>query len=121
MGIKERAKELRYKTPAVFVAMKKKETPIIAKVLAGFVVVYTLSPIDLIPDFIPILGLIDDIIILPILIKLVIRLIPNKLWEECLQEAKNLWIDGKPKKWYYAIPFVTIWILILYFVVRLFV
>lgn len=60
--------------------------------------VYTLSPIDLIPDFIPILGLIDDIIILPILIKLVIRLIPNKLWEECLQEAKNLWIDGKPKK-----------------------
>jgi len=81
MGIKERAKELRYKAPAVFVAMKKKETPIIAKVLAGFVVVYTLSPMDLIPDFMPILGLIDDIIILPILIKLVIRLIPKKLLE----------------------------------------
>ena len=121
MGIKERAKELRYKAPAVFLAMKKKETPILAKVLAGFVVVYTLSPIDLIPDFIPILGLIDDIIILPILIKLVIRLIPATLWEDCLQETKDLWVNGKPKKWYYAIPFVIIWILIVYFVVRLFI
>ena len=121
MSIKERAKELQYKVPAVYIAMRKKETPILAKILAGFVVIYTLSPVDLIPDFIPILGLVDDIIILPILISFVIKLIPDNIWEECQIEAKNLWLNGKPKKWYYAIPFVVVWLVIIYFIVIIFI
>ncbi|MDY0318293.1 MAG: DUF1232 domain-containing protein, partial [Candidatus Izemoplasmatales bacterium] len=60
MKLKERAKQLKTDIPAVFIAMKRKETPFLAKILAAITIVYALSPIDLIPDFIPILGYLDD-------------------------------------------------------------
>ena len=113
MDLKERAKKLKYDVPAVFIAMKKKETPIIAKILAGITVAYALSPIDLIPDFIPVLGYLDDVLLLPALIALTIKLLPKDVFEKCRMEAENLWSDGKPKKWYYAIPIVIIWLLII--------
>ena len=113
MDLKERAKKLKYDIPAVFIAMKKKETPIIAKILAGITVAYALSPIDLIPDFIPVLGYLDDVLLLPVLIALTIKLLPKDVFEKCRMEAKDLWSDGKPKKWYYAIPIVIIWLLII--------
>ena len=62
MNLKNRAKKIKLDIPAVFIALKKKETPLIAKVLAGITIVYALSPIDFIPDFIPIIGLLDDMI-----------------------------------------------------------
>ncbi|MDR2194396.1 MAG: hypothetical protein LBP19_08025 [Treponema sp.] len=55
---------------------------------------------------------VDDLIILPILIYVAIKLIPKKILEECKEEAKDLWKNGKPKKWYYGIPIMVIWILI---------
>ncbi len=70
MSLKERAQKLKTDIPAVFIAMKKKETPIGAKIIAGLTVAYALSPIDLIPDFIPVLGYLDDIILLPVLVTL---------------------------------------------------
>jgi uncharacterized membrane protein YkvA (DUF1232 family) len=118
MNLKERAKKLKTDIPAVFIAMKKKETPIIAKIIAGLTIVYALSPIDLIPDFIPILGYLDDIIILPALISLTLRLIPPEVFATCREEAKGLWTAGKPKKWYYALPIVIIWLLIAFLVIR---
>ena len=63
MNLKERAKKLKIDIPAVFIALKKKETPVIAKILAGITVAYFLSPIDLIPDFIPVLGYLDNVIL----------------------------------------------------------
>lgn len=117
MNLKERAKSLKKTVPAVFLALKDKDTPIIAKVLAGITVGYALSPIDLIPDFIPVLGYLDDVILLPALITLTIKLIPATVWERNLKAAENMWPDGKPKKWYYAIPIVLIWLLILYKIV----
>ena len=66
--LKERAKKLKTDIPAVVLALKEKRTPWYAKVIAAVIVVYALSPIDLIPDFIPLLGYLDDIIILPALI-----------------------------------------------------
>jgi uncharacterized membrane protein YkvA (DUF1232 family) len=69
-----------------------------------------MSPIDLIPDFIPVLGYIDDMIILPLLITLAVRLIPRNIMDECLEQAKNVWADGKPKKWYYSIPVIGLWV-----------
>ena len=113
MDLKEKAKKLKYDIPAVFIAMKKKETPIIAKILAGITVAYALSPIDLIPDFIPVLGYLDDVLLLPVLIALTIKLLPKDVFEKCRMEAKDLWSDGKPKKWYYAIPIILIWLLII--------
>ena len=117
MNPKERARSLKKTVPAVFLALKDKDTPVIAKVLAGITVGYALSPIDLIPDFIPVLGYLDDVILLPALIALTIKLIPATVWERNLALAENMWQDGKPKKWYYAIPIVLIWLLILYKIV----
>ena len=118
MNLKERAKKLKSDIPAVFIALKDKDTPVIAKILAGVTVGYALSPIDLIPDFIPVLGYLDDIIILPALIALTVRFIPNDVWQRSREKAADMWKIGKPKRWYYAVPVVAIWLLILWLIVR---
>ena len=114
MDINARARKLKTDIPAVLLAMKKKETPFVAKILAGVTVVYALSPMDLIPDFIPVLGYLDDVILLPALVALTIRLIPPSVLTQCREEVVELWADGKPKKWYYAIPIVLLWLVLLY-------
>ena len=118
MNLKERAKKLKPDLPAVFLALKKKETPVYAKILAGITVLYALSPIDLIPDFVPVLGYLDDVIILPARVALTVKLIPKEIFAQCQIDSVGLWENGKPKKWYYALPIVAIWLLILYFVIN---
>ena len=113
MDLKQRAKQLQEHLPAVFLSLKHRNTPLSAKLLAAFTVCYALSPIDLIPDFIPVLGYLDDVILLPSLIILTVRLIPKDVYEECLSDSRDLWKEGKEKKWYYALPFILIWILII--------
>ena len=120
MDLKTRAKQLKTDLPAVFLALKRKETPWTVKLLAGLTIGYALSPIDLIPDFIPVLGYLDDLILLPALVALTIRLIPADVLAACRAEAEGIWQDGKPKRWYYAIPIVLLWLLILFLVVRAF-
>lgn len=110
MRLRERAKKLKTDVPAVFLALKRKETPWYVKILAAIVVVYALSPVDLIPDFIPIIGYLDDIIILPALIVLTVKLIPKSVFAKCQAQSEGMWQNGKSKKWYYAIPFVLIWV-----------
>jgi len=121
MNLKERAKKLKTDVPAVFLSLKKKETPWYAKVAAAIVVVYALSPIDLIPDFIPVLGYLDDVIILPALIAMTIRLIPRSVLEKCRTQSQGIWQNGKPKKWYYAIPFVLAWVAVIALMVVAFI
>lgn len=119
MDLKERAKKLKSDIPAIFIALKKKETPIVAKLFAGITIGYALSPIDFIPDFIPVIGLLDDIILVPIFAALTIKFIPEEIFNQCRVEAENLWDNGKPKKWYYAIPIILIWVLIVFFIIKL--
>lgn len=118
MKFKEKVKNLKEYISAIYIAMKKKETPIYAKIMAVITVGYALSPIDLIPDFIPILGYLDDFIILPFFIWLSIKLIPKEILEKSKEEAKEIWKDGKPKKWYYAIPIILVWCLIIFIIVK---
>ncbi len=118
MNLKERAKKLKSDIPAVFLALKHKYTPIFAKITAAFTVCYALSPIDLIPDFIPVLGYLDDCILLPALIALTIKLIPKDVWALCRQESENMWKNGKQKKWYCAIPIVAVWAVIIWLIVK---
>lgn len=118
MNLKERAKQLKTDIPAVFLALKQPDTPCAAKLLAGMVVAYALSPVDLIPDFIPVLGYLDDVLILPGLIALTLRCIPAETMARCRAEAQGMWENGRPKKWYYALPFVAIWALILILILR---
>lgn len=121
MHLKEKAKELKVMIPALFIAMKRKDTPFLAKIFAALTVGYALSPIDIIPDFIPVLGYLDDLIILPVLAALTIRLIPDELMDVCKAEAKELWKDGKPKKWGYAIPIIVLWVLLVSWIITKFI
>lgn len=118
MNLKERARKLKTDVPAVFLALKDKETPILAKILAGITVAYALSPIDLIPDFIPVLGYLDDVILLPALVALTIRLIPKEIWERSKCRSEGMWKDGKPKRWYYAIPIVVFWVAVVLLIAK---
>ncbi len=118
MTLKEKAKQLKADIPAVFLALKDKQTPVIAKVFATITVMYALSPIDLIPDFIPVLGYLDDLLILPALVILTIKCIPDEVWKRCRESAVDLWKNGKPKKWYYAIPIVLIWIIVILLIIK---
>ena len=118
MDLKARAKKLKTDIPALFLALKDKDTPILAKIFAGITVVYALSPVDLVPDFIPVLGYLDDVILLPMLVALTIRFIPKDVLERNRNQAEGMWRDGKPKKWYYAIPIVLIWILIIVLILK---
>lgn len=118
MNIKVRAKKLKTDIPALFLALKDSETPVLAKIFAGITVVYALSPVDLIPDFIPVLGYLDDLILLPMLVTLTIKLIPNDVLERNRKDAAEMWKDGKPQKWYYAIPVILIWLLIIILIIK---
>lgn len=115
MNIRQRARELKTRVAALFLALKRPDTPWPAKVVAGITVAYALSPIDLIPDFIPLLGYLDDVLLLPGLILLSIRLIPPKIMTQCEQQARDMWKGGRPKKWVYALPIAAIWLLVLGF------
>lgn len=109
MILKERAKRLKTDVPAVFIALKRPDTPITAKLLAALTVAYALSPIDLVPDFIPVLGYLDDLLILPALVAATVKLIPPEILAECREKSEGMWKDGKPKRWYYALPIVIFW------------
>lgn len=115
--IRAKAKELKNKVSALFLAYKRKDTPLGAKIVAAMAAGYALSPIDLIPDFIPVLGYLDDMLILPLFIALAIKLIPDNIMEECLEQAKDMRSDGRPRKWRHAIPIICLWILVVIIIV----
>lgn len=118
MDLKARAKKLKTDIPALFLAIKDNDTPILAKVFAGITVAYALSPIDLVPDFIPVIGYLDDIILLPVLVALTIKLIPRDVLERNRKQAEGMWQEGKPKKWYYAVPIIVIWLIIIWLILK---
>ncbi|WP_394924149.1 YkvA family protein [uncultured Robinsoniella sp.] len=118
MKLKEKAILLKNDIPAVFLCLKDKKTPIAAKILAGITIGYILSPIDFIPDFIPFLGYLDDVIIVPLLVALIMKLIPKETFEKYRRESKDIWKSGKPKHWYFAIPIIVMWLLILWFIIK---
>lgn len=119
MDLKERARKLKSDVPALALALKDARTPLTAKILAGITVAYALSPIDLIPDFIPVLGYLDDVLLLPLLVTATVKLIPVPALEECRKKAEGMWENGKPKRWYYAIPVVCIWAVVLVWIAKI--
>lgn len=113
--IKDWAKELKNNVMAMYFAMKHPETPVYVKVFAAVIVGYALSPIDLIPDFIPVLGYVDEVILLPLGIALVMKMIPPKVLEACREEAKNNPHPAKPVLWVGAGVIVMVWMMALFF------
>ncbi|MGM9636733.1 MAG: YkvA family protein [Eubacteriales bacterium] len=107
MKFKDKMRSLKRKTAQVLVALRSKRTPWYAKGMAMLTVAYALSPVDLIPDFIPILGYLDDLLLLPALIWLTVKMIPAPLWKSFEKEASAIVLS---KKWYFGLPIVLIWI-----------
>lgn len=118
MSLKEKASKLKKDIPTVFLSLKDPETPFLAKITAAVTVAYALSPIDLIPDFIPVLGYLDDIIIVPALVALTVKLIPSDVWKRNYARSENLWADGQPKKGYFALPIIIVWLIVIWLVVK---
>ncbi len=117
LTLKERAAMLKNEIPAVVIALNHKDTPKTAKVISAVAVAYALSPIDLVPDFIPVIGYLDDVLILPGLLYMAIRLIPPDIMAECRQKAADMWDNEPQKRWYFAIPVAVIWILIILLII----
>lgn len=109
--LQRKANELKKSITTLSVALRHKRTPWYAKVVLLLVVSYALSPIDLIPDFIPVLGLLDDLLLLPLGFALGIRLIPKDVWEECKGIAERQAGPGK-KNWVAGGVIVLIWVIV---------
>jgi uncharacterized membrane protein YkvA (DUF1232 family) len=103
---------IRVRLIALWKLFKHPQTPRAAKWVAIAVIAYAVSPIDLIPDFIPVLGLLDDMIIVPLGIALAVRLTPQPLWEAMLREAEAS-AQRLPKMWWGAALVVVAWVLLL--------
>ncbi|HBS60647.1 MAG TPA: hypothetical protein DEA44_15475 [Firmicutes bacterium] len=112
--LRQWARKLKHEIIAMYFVMKHPETPLYAKVLATIIVGYALSPIDLIPDFVPILGYVDDVILLPLGIALVIRMIPASILASCREKAKTNPPATKPKFWVAAYVIIMLWLMVLY-------
>ena len=95
---------------ALYLAARDPRVPWYAKAVAVCVVGYALSPIDLIPDFIPVLGYLDDLVLIPLGIALTLRLIPPEVMSECREQARSELVDGRPVSRAAAAVIVAIWL-----------
>ena len=117
-SLKEKARKLKSDAAVLIIAYKDTRTPLIAKILIGLTVGYLLSPIDLIPDFIPVVGLLDDLIIVPALIAISIKLIPEVVLDEAREINRNGNTQYQKKNWLFAIIILIIWGIALYYAYR---
>jgi uncharacterized membrane protein YkvA (DUF1232 family) len=118
--LKERASRLKRELHALWLAYCDPRTPWLARVLIVCIIAYALSPIDLIPDPIPIIGHLDDLILLPLGITLAIRMIPDSVMADCRERARQASFD-RPSHWkWIGTGFVVIvWLLIAMWIWRL--
>ncbi|MBZ4688723.1 MAG: sulfite exporter TauE/SafE family protein [Clostridiales bacterium] len=112
--IKDRSNELKQEIAALYLACKRKDVPWYAKAFVAVVIAYALSPIDLIPDFIPVLGYLDDLVLIPLGIRIAIKLVPEPIMQECRIEAVGLFKDGKPRSWKAGAVIILIWIVLVW-------
>ena len=116
---KTKAKQLRTEVVALYLASKHPRTPWYAKVLAVLIIGYALSPIDLIPDFIPVAGYLDDLSIIPAGIAVLIKIIPGDILEECRAKAQSDLLNRKSRNWAAAAIIALIWLLAIYLIIKL--
>lgn len=117
-NLKSKARELKKEISALYLAYHDPRLPLLPRLIIIFTVAYALSPIDLIPDFIPVLGYLDDLIILPLLISLSIKLIPAEILDESRKRAEKEHKIFRQNMVMGAV-FVIIWIAILFVIVKL--
>jgi len=108
---KRRARRLTAQTYTLYLAYRHPETPWYAKVFAALVVGYVFSPIDPIPDFIPGVGLLDEMVVVPLGVLVTMKMIPPKVFAECREQARELEEGEKPVSRVAAVVVVADWLL----------
>jgi uncharacterized membrane protein YkvA (DUF1232 family) len=112
--LKQQARKLKAEGAALYHAYRDRRTPLPAKLLIAFTLAYLLSPIDLVPDFIPVLGQLDDLLIVPLLIALSIRLIPAEVMAAARARAAESGGMGERTSWVFGAMVVALWCLVGY-------
>lgn len=110
--LKQRARHLKSETFALYLAARDPGTPWYAKLLVAGIVAYAFSPIDLIPDFVPVLGYLDDLILIPLGITLAIKMVPPSVLAECRARAQEAMQNGRPVSRVAGTVIIVIWLLL---------
>jgi len=108
--LRERARHIKAETFALYLAARHTGTPWYAKLMVAAIVAYALSPIDLIPDFVPILGYLDDLVLISLGVTLAIKMIPPAVMSECRARAQEVIANGKPVSRVAGAVIVLIWL-----------
>jgi len=110
--LKGRARDLKVETYALYLAARDPRSPWYVKFLVGAIVAYAYSPIDLIPDFVPVLGYLDDLILIPLAIGLVVALVPHPVLAECRSRARQTMQIRKPASRVAGAVIVAVWLVL---------
>lgn len=105
---RRRARKLKTESHALYLACRDPRVPWYAKALAALVVGYVFSPIDPIPDFIPVVGFLDEMVVVPIGVAMVVKMVPPEVMAECRERAAKM--EGKPTNQVAAVVVVVVWI-----------
>ncbi len=116
--LKEKSKKIKTQLLTVYYAYKNPEIKLLPKIIIGIAIAYALSPIDIIPDFIPVIGYLDDLIIIPALLSIAIKMIPKEIMEESRERAENESIKLK-HNWAFAVIFILIWIYLIVIITKI--
>ena len=108
--MRQRARRLKAEMYALYLAYRDPRVPWYARLFAAGVLAYAFSPIDLIPDFIPILGYLDDLILVPLGIALALRMIPASVMADCRVRAAEALREGRPTNWGAVAVIIAIWV-----------
>jgi len=111
-NLKQRARDLKAETLALYLAAKDPRTPWYARLLVAAVVAYALSPIDLIPDFVPVVGYLDDLLLIPLGLGLAIKLIPPPVLDECRARSRQALRSGMPASRAAGAVVIAVWLLL---------
>lgn len=114
MDLKARAQSLKSDIPALVLALKDPRTGWKARLLAALCVAYALSPVDLIPDFIPVVGYLDDLVVLPLLVAATVKFIPKDVYMSLKERQAEARLESK---WTYAIPVIIAYAIIIALIV----
>jgi uncharacterized membrane protein YkvA (DUF1232 family) len=110
-ALRQKARALKVETLALYLVARDPRVPWYARLFVAAVVAYALSPIDLIPDFVPVLGYLDDLILVPLGLALALRMVPRPVLEECRARARAEFANGRPTSRAAVLAILAIWLL----------
>jgi len=116
-SLKDKARKLKTEITTLYYVYQDPKLKLLPKVIILFTLSYALSPIDLIPDFVPVLGYLDDLVIIPALISLSIKLIPKEIFASAREKAIKEPIKLKKNNWFFALLFISIWVILIVVIV----